>query len=58
MIQEIRQAFSDTTMQHEPADFRDFYKGRVRRFAPDVSGPLYIMGALPICYVIADITVW
>ena len=30
MIQEVQQAFTDTTMQHEPADFRDFYKGRVR----------------------------
>ena len=56
MIQEIRQAFSDTTMQHEPADFRDFYKGWVRRFAPEVSGPLYIMGTLPICFDIVDIT--
>ena len=56
MIQEIRQAFSDTTMQHEPADFWDFYKGRVRRFAPEVSGTLYIMGDLPICYVKEDIT--
>jgi hypothetical protein len=42
MIQEVQQAFTDITMQHEPADFRDFYKGRVRQFTPEVSGTLYI----------------
>ena len=56
MIQEVQQAFTDTTMQHEPADFRDFYKGRVRRFTPEVSGTLYITGGSSICYVKADIT--
>ena len=45
MIQEVQQAFTDTTMQHEPTDFRDFYKGRVRQFVPTVSGVLYIMGS-------------
>jgi len=36
MIQEVRQAFTDTTMQHEPSDFRDFYKGRMRQLEPQV----------------------
>src|SRR5262249_36393458 len=56
MIQEVQQAFTDTTMQHEPADFRDFFKGRVRWFTPEGSGTLYIMGDSSICYVKADIT--
>jgi hypothetical protein len=56
MIQEVQQSFTDTTMQHEPTDFRDFYKSRVRQFAPAVSGVLYIVGGSSIYYFKADIT--